>query len=49
MTSSATESSDGATVRPSIRALPAFMTSSNLLDWRTGKSAGLAFLRTRPA
>jgi hypothetical protein len=48
ITSSATESSDGGTVRPSILAVIALMTSSNLLDCTTGRSAGLAPLRMRP-
>src|SRR6476660_6510453 len=49
ITSSAMESSDGGTVRPSILAVTALMTSSNLLDCTTGRSAGLASLRMRPA
>src|SRR4029077_10671650 len=48
MTSSAILSSDGGTVRPSIRAVWALTTNSNLLDCTTGKSAGLTPLRTRP-
>ena len=48
ITSSAVASSDGGTVRPSMRAVEALMTSSNLLDCTTGKSAGLAPLRMRP-
>ena len=47
ITSSVTESSDGGTVRPSILAVTALMTSSNLLDCTTGRSAGLAPLRIR--
>ena len=49
ITSSARASSDGGTVRPSILAVWALMTSSNLVDCTTGKSAGLAPLRMRPA
>ena len=45
MTSSAVASSIGGTVRPSILAVEALMTSSNLLDCTTGKSAGFAPLR----
>src|SRR5262249_48524725 len=48
ITSSAVESSDGGTVRPSIRAVWWLMTTSNLIDCSTGKSAGLAPLRMRP-
>src|SRR6516165_2597510 len=48
ITSSASESSVGGTVRPSILAVCALMTSSNLVDCMTGKSAGLAPLRMRP-
>src|SRR4051812_18301412 len=48
ITSSAVASSDGGIVRPSIRAVCALMTSSNLLACTTGKSAGLAPLRIRP-
>src|SRR5262249_20787275 len=48
ITSSARASSEGGTVRPSMRAVCALMTSSNLLDCTTGKSAGLAPLRIRP-
>jgi hypothetical protein len=48
ITSSAIESSDGGTVRPSSLAVCALMTSSNLLDCTTGRSAGLAPLRRRP-
>ena len=48
ITSSAVASSDGGTVRPSIRAVWALMTSSNLLACTTGKSAGFAPLRMRP-
>ena len=39
ITSSARASSSGGTVRPSIRAVSALMTSSNLLDCTTGRSA----------
>src|SRR6266508_6627988 len=49
ITSSAVASSVGGTVRPSILAVWALMTSSNLLDCTTGRSAGLAPLRMRPA
>ena len=38
----------GGTVRPSILAVWALMTSSNLVVCMTGKSAGLAPLRMRP-
>ena len=48
ITSSAMAMSEGGTVRPSMRAVEALMTSSNLLDCTTGKSAGLAPLRMRP-
>jgi hypothetical protein len=48
ITSSARASSVGGTVRPSILAVSALMTSSNLLACTTGKSAGLAPLRMRP-
>ena len=48
ITSSAVASSVGGTVRPSILAVWALMTSSNLTDCTTGKSAGLAPLRIRP-
>jgi hypothetical protein len=49
ITSSAVARSDGGTVRPSIRAAGALMTSSNLLDCTTGNSAGFAPLSMRPA
>ena len=49
ITSSARASSDGGTSRPSIIAVAKLMTSSNLLACTTGKSAGLAPLRMRPA
>jgi hypothetical protein len=49
ITSSAVDSSVGGTVRPSMRAVWWLMTNSNLLDWITGKSAGFAPLRIRPA
>jgi hypothetical protein len=42
-------SSDAGTVRPSILAVSALMTSSNLLGCTTGRSAGLSPLRIRPA
>src|SRR5262245_7175842 len=48
ITSSARAISDGGTVRPSTRAAWALMTSSNLVDCTTGKSAGFAPLRMRP-
>src|SRR5262249_15828189 len=46
--SSAATSSFSSTVRPSILAVETLMTSSNLLDCATGKSAGFAPLRMRP-
>src|SRR6202163_1761476 len=49
ITSSAMARSDDGTVRPSIVAVWALMTNSNLLDCTTGKSAGLAPLRMPPA
>src|SRR5262245_27787375 len=49
ITSSAAASSLSGTVRASILAVEALMTSSNLLDCTTGKSAGFAPLRMRPA
>src|SRR5262245_31061200 len=49
ITSSAATSSLSGTVRPSILAVEALMTSSNLLDCTTGKSAGFAPLSIRPA
>ena len=48
ITSSARASSEGGTVMPSIRAVSALMTISNLLACRTGRSNGLAPLRMRP-
>jgi hypothetical protein len=48
VTSSALASSVGGTVRPSIRAICALMTSANLLDCTTGRSAGFSPLRMRP-
>src|SRR5262245_19114465 len=48
ITSSAVASSDGGTLRPSIRAVEALMTNSNLLACKTGRSPGLAPLRRRP-
>src|SRR5262245_31791976 len=48
ITSSAATSSLSGTVRPSIRAVWWLITSSNLLDCTTGRSAGLAPLRIRP-
>src|SRR5262249_35932400 len=47
--SSAVASSGGGTVRPSILAVSWLMTSSNFDDCTTGRSAGLAPLRMRPA
>ncbi len=49
ITSSARASSVGGTVRPSVRAVCALMTSSNLVDCMTGTSAVFAPLRLRPA
>src|SRR5262249_36200688 len=49
ITSSAATSSLSGTVRPSMRAISALMTSSNLLDCTTGRSAGFVPLRMRPA
>jgi hypothetical protein len=48
ITSSAVASSVGGTSRPSILAVPALMTSSNLVACTTGRSASLAPLRMRP-
>src|SRR5262249_41480539 len=48
ITSSARASSFSGTVRPSILAVWALMTSPNLADCTTGRSAGLAPLRMRP-
>src|SRR5262249_2518871 len=48
VTSSARGRRLGGTSRPSARAVGRLMTSSNLLDCMTGKSAGLAPLRMRP-
>src|SRR5262249_38290261 len=48
ITSSASASSLPGTVRPSILAVWALITNSNLVDCTTGKSAGLAPLRMRP-
>ena len=39
----------GGTVSPSVRAVCALMTSSNLVDCMTGPSAVFATLRLRPA
>ena len=47
--SSAMLSSLSGTVRPSILAVEELMTNSNLLDCTTGRSAGFAPLRMRPA
>src|SRR5262249_18028278 len=49
ITSSAVAMSVGGTAMPSILAVWALMTSSNLLDCTTGRSAGFAPLRMRPA
>src|SRR5262249_12681444 len=49
ITSSAMASSEGGTVRPIVLAVWALMTSSNLLACTTGRSAGFAPLRMRPA
>jgi hypothetical protein len=48
MTTSARASSVGGTSTPSIRAACKFMTNSNLVDCRTGSSAGFAPLRMVP-
>src|SRR5262245_44027154 len=48
ITSSATATSDGGTVTPSVRAVSALMTSSNFEACTTGRAAGFAPLRTRP-
>src|SRR6516165_827989 len=49
ISSSARASSDGGTVRPSTLAACALITSSNFVDCTTGRSAGLAPFRMRPA
>src|SRR6516162_1211005 len=49
ITSSAVASSACGTLRPSILAVGTLMTSSNFVDCTTGKSAGFAPLRMRPA
>src|SRR5262245_55099948 len=49
ITSSAMARMPGGMVRPSARAVPRLMTSSNLVGCMTGRSAGLAPLRMRPA
>src|SRR5262249_11308261 len=49
ITSSAVESKVGGTVKPSILAVWALITSSNFDDCKTGRSKGLAPLRIRPA
>src|SRR5262249_33753543 len=49
ITSSAATSSFSGTVSPSIVAVWALITNSNLFDCTTGRSAGLAPLRMRPA
>src|SRR3954451_10406600 len=48
ITSSAVASRDGGTLRPSILAVSALMTSSNFEDCTTGRSAGLGPLRILP-
>jgi hypothetical protein len=48
ITSSARASSVGGTWRPSVLAVCMLMTSSNLVDCTTGRSAGFAPLRMRP-
>src|SRR5215472_5705357 len=48
ITSSAATSSLSGTVRPSVLAVWWLITSSSLVDCTTGRSAGLAPLRTRP-
>jgi hypothetical protein len=48
ITSSARASSIGGMVRPSISAVCALMTSSNLVDCIAGRSTGLAPLRILP-
>src|SRR5262245_33538759 len=48
ITSSARASRVSGTVRPSIRAVSALMTSSNLFACITGRSAGFVPLRMRP-
>src|SRR5262249_26067547 len=48
ITSSARASSVGGTVKPSMRAVSALMTSSNFDDCTTGRSAGLAPFKIRP-
>src|SRR5262249_29996066 len=49
ITSSARASSVAGISRPSALAVGRLMTNSNLVDWTTGSSAGLAPLRMRPA
>src|SRR5262249_6622208 len=49
ITSSASASRFGGISRPIILAVLRLMTNSNLVDCRTGKSAGLAPLRMAPA
>ena len=49
ITSSARASSEGGTLSPSILAVETLITSSNFAACTTGKSAGLAPLRIRPA
>ena len=49
ITSSARASSEGGTVRPSVLAVWMLMTSSNLLDCTTGRSAGLGALEDAPS
>src|SRR5262249_32906733 len=49
ITSSAATCSVGGTVRPSALAVLRFITNSNLVGCKTGKSAGFSPLRIRPA
>src|SRR5262249_42477574 len=49
ITSSAMASTPGGTVRPSAPAVFMLMTSSNLVGWSTGRSAGFSPFRIRPA
>src|SRR5262249_27244584 len=48
ITSSAIASSPGGKLRPNALAVLRLITNSNLLDCRTGRSAGLSPLRIRP-
>src|SRR5262249_14089331 len=49
ITSSASESTSGGTVRPSALAVLRLITNSNLVGCTTGRAAGLATFRIRPA